>query len=69
MPPSSPASPSTPPAPTECTEEVRSAWRVWHYMTCAADVKREHMVYCVNFRFADGSERYVFMTPQGEPVQ
>ena len=50
-------------------EEVRSAWRVWHYMTCAADVKREHMVYCVNFRFADGSERYVFMTPQGEPVQ
>lgn len=50
-------------------EEVRSAWRVWHYMTCAADVKREHMVYCVNFRFADGSERHVFMTPQGEPVQ
>lgn len=47
-------------------EKVEKAWHVWHYMTHASDVKREEMVYCITFRFDDGSETYVFMTPDGE---
>lgn len=47
-------------------EAVEGAWRVWHYMTHASDVNREDMTYCITFRFADGSETYVFLTPKGE---
>ncbi|MBQ4075934.1 MAG: hypothetical protein IJD39_12130 [Clostridia bacterium] len=46
-------------------EEVETAWRVWHYMTHASDVNREDMVYCFTFRFADMSEEYVFLLPDG----
>ena len=46
-------------------EAVENAWRVWHYMTHASDVKRENMTYCITFRFADESETYVFLTPKG----
>lgn len=46
-------------------EKVESAWRVWHYMTHASDVNREGMTYCITFRFADESEAYVFLTPDG----
>ena len=46
-------------------DTVEGAWRVWHYMTHASDVNREDMTYCITFRFADGSEAYVFLTPEG----
>jgi len=46
-------------------EVVAGAWRVWHYMTHASDVNREDMTYCITFRFADRSETYVFLTPEG----
>jgi len=46
-------------------EAVEGAWRVWHYMTHASDVNREDLVYCFTFRFADRSERYVIMRPDG----
>ena len=46
-------------------ESVENAWRVWHYMTHASDTKREDLTYCITFRFADGSEAYVFLTPMG----
>ena len=46
-------------------EAVEGAWRVWHYMTHASDTNREYMTYCITFRFADGSESYVFLTPTG----
>lgn len=46
-------------------ENVEGAWRVWHYMTHASDVNREDMVYCFTFRFADMSEEYVFLRPDG----
>lgn len=48
-------------------DEIREAWRVWHYMTHASDVNREDMVYCFTFRFADGSWRYVNLRPDGTP--
>lgn len=46
-------------------EDVEGAWRVWYYMTHASDVDREDMVYCIHFRFADGSGRYVNLRPDG----
>ena len=46
-------------------DEIRNAWRVWHYMTHASDVNREDMVYCFTFRFADGTWRYVNLRPDG----
>ena len=46
-------------------EAVEGAWRVWHYMTHVSDINRENMTYCITFRFADGSEAYVFLTPEG----
>ena len=46
-------------------DEIRGAWRVWHYFTHASDVNREDLVYCFTFRFADGTQRYVFLRPDG----
>jgi len=46
-------------------EAVENAWCVWHYMTHASDVEREDMTYCITFRFADGAETCVFLTPTG----
>lgn len=46
-------------------DAVEGAWRVWHYMTHASDVNREDLTYCITFRFTDGSEAYVFLTPEG----
>ena len=46
-------------------QAVEGAWRVWYYMTHASDVNREDMVYYINFRFGDGSEAGVFLTPTG----
>ena len=46
-------------------EAVEGAWRVWHYMTHTSDINREDMTYCITFRFADMSEEYVFLRPDG----
>lgn len=46
-------------------QAVEGAWRVWYYMTHASDVNREDMVYCITFRFGDGSETCVCLTPTG----
>ena len=46
-------------------EAVEGAWRVWHYMTHVSDINREDMTYCITFRFADMSEEYVFLRPDG----
>lgn len=46
-------------------EKVKDAQTIWHYKTHASDVKREHMVYCITFRFPEGGERYVHMHPDG----
>ncbi|MBR4068063.1 MAG: hypothetical protein IKK08_05475, partial [Clostridia bacterium] len=46
-------------------EAVEGTWRVWHYMTHASDISREDMTYCITFRFADMSEEYVFLRPDG----
>ena len=46
-------------------DAVEEAWRVWHYMTHTSDINREDMVYCLTFRFADMSEEYVFLKPDG----
>lgn len=45
-------------------EPVNDAQVIWHYRTHASDVNREHMVYCITFRFTDG-ERYVHLYPDG----
>lgn len=45
-------------------EQVNDTQVIWHYMTHASDVNREHMVYCITFRFTDG-ERYVHLYPDG----
>lgn len=47
-------------------EQLRNAQVIWHYMTHASDVKREDMVYLITFRFSDGTEQYVFLTPEGK---
>lgn len=49
-------------------EQVRNAQTIWHYMTHASDVNREHMVYCITFRFPEGGERYVNLTPDGKII-
>lgn len=45
-------------------EQVNDAQAIWHYKTHASDVNREHMVYCITFRFTEG-ERYVHLYPDG----
>lgn len=47
------------------SEQVNSAQVIWHYMTHASDIHREHMVYCITFRFPEGEERYVNLRPDG----
>ena len=47
-------------------DQLRNAQVIWHYMTHASDVNRENMVYLITFRFSDGREQYVFLTPDGK---
>lgn len=49
-------------------EQVENAQIIWHYKTYARDVNREHMVYCLTFRFPKGGYRYVNMKPDGEII-
>lgn len=49
-------------------EQVSGAQVIWHYMTHASDVNREHMVYCLTFRFSEGDERYVNLHPDGKII-
>ena len=46
--------------------ELADAKIIWHYMTHASDIDRQHMVYLITFRYADQSEDYVFLTPDGQ---
>ncbi len=46
-------------------EQVSGAQVIWHYMTHASDVEREHMVYCITFRFPEDGDRYVNLRPDG----
>ena len=46
-------------------EAVKGASCMWHYMTHASDVNRQDMVYCVHFRFEDGSQWCVFLRSDG----
>ena len=41
---------------------------IWHYMTHASDVNREHLVYTITFRYEDQSEDYVVLTPDGQTL-
>lgn len=41
---------------------------IWHYMTHASDVNREHLVYMITFRYEDQSEDYVVLTPDGQII-
>jgi len=46
-------------------EQVRGAQVIWHYMTHASDVNREHMVYCITFSFPEDGDWYVNLRPDG----
>lgn len=46
--------------------ELEHAKVFWHYMTHASDLDRKDIVYLVTFRYADQSEDYVFLTPDGQ---
>lgn len=47
-------------------DQLRNAQVIWHYMTHASDTEREDLVYLITFRFSDGKEQYVFLTPEGK---
>lgn len=47
-------------------QKIETADVFWHYLTQTSDVKRENLNYLITFRFQNGHEQYVFLTPTGD---
>lgn len=47
-------------------KELEQCQVIWHYMTHASDVARTDLKYLITFRNKSQSERYVWVTPDGQ---
>lgn len=49
-------------------EEVEQAQIIWQYMTHASDVERKELKYLITFRYPDGQDQHVWITPDGQVI-